>query len=276
MRVATPEFGTFALVEIRVLVACMVLLPVWFFHASYAERRLVVLHWRSLVFVGCLNSATPFLLFAWSTLHISGGFSSILNSTAPVWTALVAWLWLKRTPSYNVLLGLAFGVLGVIVLVSGSVSTTGTKVEAGIFAATLAAFFYGVAANVTMERLQGVSPVSIATFSLLAAAIMLLPFAVLNQPTQAISGHAWAAVIAMGVLSTALANIIYFYLLSVIGSTRAITVTFLIPVFGTLWGVLFIDEKVTSIMLVGGSVILFGTALVTGLVRPWKTMPKQA
>jgi drug/metabolite transporter (DMT)-like permease len=270
MRVATPEFGAFALVEVRVIVASLLLLLIWSLRSDVAQRAAVIRNWRGLLLVGLLNSAVPFVLFAWSTLHITGGFASIMNSTAPVWTALVAWAWLQRKPNLNTAVGLALGLVGVFVLVSGSSSGVSNGAMLGVLAATCAAFFYGVAANYVAERLPEVSSLSIATFSLLAAALILAPFAVANYPTQSVSVQAWSAVIAMGIISTALANIIYFYLLSVVGSTKAITVTFLIPVFGTLWGVLFINEQITSAMLIGGAIILLGTALVTGVIKVWR------
>lgn len=271
MRVATPEFGPFALIEIRVLIACAVLVPIWFTRASPNERSVVAKNWRGLLFVGMLNSTIPFVLFAWSTLHITGGFASILNSTAPVWTALVAWAWLQRRPSSNTFYGLGVGLFGVAVLVSDSVSWAQNSVGLGVLAATFGAFLYGVAANYTAERLHGLSTLSIATFSLVAAVILLSPFAWAFYPAVEVSSTAWLIVIFMGVFSTALANIIYFYLLANVGPTQAVSVTFLIPVFGTLWGVLFIQEDVTMTMLVGGAIILFGTALVTGILKLART-----
>ena len=95
----------------------------------------------------------------------------------------------------------------------------------------------------------------------------LLPFSIAAIPDHSISLKAWGAVLAMGVLSTAVANILYFNLLSNIGSAKALTVTFLIPIFASLWGALFINEAVTASMLIGGTIILLGLAYVTGLLK---------
>jgi drug/metabolite transporter (DMT)-like permease len=266
MRIAGPEFGPFALIAVRVTLASVVLLPIWFWREPRGGRRAVIEHWRGLVVIGLLNSAIPFVLFAYSTLFITGGLAAIMNSTATIWTAVVAWVWLRRRPGLRTSMGLFLGLLGVIVLVSDSITGGVSGAGKGAFAAAFAALLYGIAANYAAERLPGVSSLSIATFSLVAASFALIPIALIFMPTTTISTQAWAAVIAMGIFSTAVANIIYFHLLGAIGSTRAVTVTFLIPVFGTVWGAMFIDEAITPVMLVGGAIIFSGLALVTQLV----------
>lgn len=267
MRIATPEFGPFALIAIRVFTASLVLLPIWYWRESIKQAKIVRAHWRSLLVVGLFNSAIPFVLFAFSTLYVTGGLASIMNSTATFWTVVVGWFWLGRKPTVQTMLGLVLGMFGVGVLLMDSIGVDGASGLVGVGAAALAALMYGYAANYSAVKLPGVSALSIATFSLVAASIALLPFALFMYPQQPVSIPAWAAVLAMGVLSTALANIIYFYLLAAIGPNKTVTVTFLIPVFGTLWGVLFIEEQVTTGMLIGGGIILSAVALVLSVVR---------
>lgn len=266
LRMAAPEFGPVALIQLRVIIAAAVLLPLWFIRSTPKQKADLKPNIGHLLIVGVLNSAAPFVLFAYSTLHITGGFSSILNSTAPIWTAVVAWFWLSQKPNSSVLTGLILGLVGVVVLVSNSISWQLSGASAGIVAALAATLMYGIAANYTAEKLRGVHSLTIATFSLVSAAILLLPVSYFYLPTNSISTSAWMAVIVMGLFCTAAANILYFKLLSEIGSTKAITVTFLIPVFGTLWGALFLGELVTTQMAIGGLIILTGTALVTGVV----------
>lgn len=266
MRIATPEFGAVALIEVRVFVASIFLLPIWYLRDAKHQTKIVQRHWPHLLVVGILNSAVPFVLFAYSTLYITGGFSSILNATAPIWGALVAWVWLRSTLSFEATIGLGLGLVGVAVLVSKTISLSMTGVSLGIFAALGASFLYGVASNYTSQKLHEVSPLSIATFSQIAATLVLLPAALWYFPQQPISAMAWGSVIAMGVFCTGFAYTMYFRLIAKIGPTKAITVTFLIPIFGTLWGALFIGEEVTTEMVAGTVVILFGTALVTGVL----------
>lgn len=264
LRIASPEFGPVAIIAVRVFTATLLLLPIWYLREGQSQLHNVRQHWFGLLIVGLFNSAIPFVLFAYSTLHITGGMAAILNSTATIWTAVVAWIWLKRTPNTSTVLGLIVGVFGVSVLVADSLGGAGLN---GILAAALAAVLYGIAANYSTEKLAEVSSLTIATFSLVAASLVLVPLSLLFLPSGEISSLAWSAVIAMGVLSTALANIIYFFLLAEIGATKTVTVTFMIPVFGTFWGAVFIDEVVTGVMLLGGAIILLAVALVTNVLK---------
>ncbi len=267
MRVAVPEFGPFALIAIRVAAASMVLLPIWYWREQRGQGNAVIKNWHHILVVGLFNSAIPFVLFAYSTLTITGGLASILNSTASIWTAVVAWLWLKQKPTLQTILGLLLGLIGVVVLVSDSVGGGVVGAGRGALAAAFAAVMYGIAANYAAEKLPGVSALTVATFTLVAAAIVLLPLAFMFAPQSPISLQAWAAVLAMGVFSTAITNIIYFNLLASIGPTKAVTVAFLIPVFGTLWGALFINEQISVGMLLGGGIILLSISLVTNVLR---------
>lgn len=270
MRIATPEFGAVALIETRVLLAGLVLLPVWYWRSPIAERNLITQDWRPLMTVGLLNSALPFVLFAYSTLYITGGFAAMLNASAPIWGALVAWIWLSQRLPNSGLFGLFIGFVGVLVLLAGSVDWSNDNMLLGASAALFAPFFYGVAANFSAQKLAHVRPLTIATFSQLGAALILLPLVPFFLPKEPISVVAWASVVALAVFCTSLAYLLYFRLIANIGSTRAITVTFLLPIFGSAWGAVFLDEIVTTRMILGAGVILFGTAMVVGLLT-WPT-----
>jgi len=266
LRIATPEFGAIALIEVRVLVASLFLLPIWYFREAKNQAVLLKKMWPHLLAIGILNSAVPFVLFAYSTLYITGGFASVLNATAPIWGALVAWVWLQIKLSREGMIGLGLGLIGVSILVSNSISLSLSGVSLGILAALSASFLYGIAANYTTVKLNRVSALTIATFSQVAAVIVLLPAAVIFYPRHPISVTAWASVIVMGVFCTGMAYTMYFRLIANVGSTKAITVTFLIPVFGIIWGAVFINEKISIEMIIGTIVILLGTSLVTGVI----------
>ena len=162
--------------------------------------------------------------------------------------------------------GLVLGLVGVTILVSDSFSLSLSGTTLGILAGLTAAFLYGIAANYAQEKLSAVSPLTTTTFSQVSATIVLLPLAIVFFPATEVSAQAWLAVIILGVFCTGLATMMYFRLIANIGSTKAITVAFLIPVFGTLWGAIFIDEVITIEMIIGSVVILLGTALVTGVL----------
>ena len=261
MRIAGPEFGPFALVEVRVAVAAVFLLPILLWREGISQMRE---RWGTIALIGAFNSGVPFLLFTYSTLHIIGGLSAILNGTAPLWADLIAWAWLSDRLTVGQVLGLIVGFAGVYLLVwdSGPMALSGTLLA--ILAATFGAFLYGVAANMTKRYATGITPLAMSTGSMIAATVIVLPGALLAWPDEPVSLAAWSSVITMGIGSTALAYILYFRLIRNVGPARAIAVTYLVPVFAMLFGAIFIAETITLMMVVACAVIFLGTALATG------------
>jgi drug/metabolite transporter (DMT)-like permease len=257
-----------ALSALRVAAAALFLLPL-----LAARKQIGVLraHWKPIAVVGVMNSALPFALFSLAALAINAGLSSILNATAPLWGALVAWLWLGERPTRDRLLGLAIGFAGVAGLAWDKASFKpgdhGVSAATAIGACLLATLCYGFAANYTKRKLSGVAPLAVATGSQLFAALALALPAWWLRPIVMPGGPAWLSLAALALLCTGVAYILYFRLIARLGAARAITVTFLIPLFGVLWGAVFLGEALTSAMLLGGLVILAGTALASGVVR---------
>ena len=265
MRIAGPEFGAFALVEVRVAIAAAVLLPMLLLRG---QGGALAGNWRPLSILGVFNTALPFFLLTWATLYLTAGTSGILNATAPIFTAIVAWAWLGEKLTISRSAGLLVGSVGVWLLVRDKIGDSMGDTTLAVIAALGGAFLYGVGGNFTRRYASHVKPLAIATGSQIAAALSLLPVAVLTWPESPVSLTAWTAAIVMGVFSTALAYILYFRLIANTGPTNAITVTYLIPLFAMLLGAVVIDEPITASMIVGCAVILLGTALATGLLRP--------
>ena len=262
MRIAAPQFGPVPLVELRVAIAALFLLPLLALRGG--ARELSPARWRAIGVIGVINSALPFSLFGYALLSVTAGFAAILNATAPLFGAIVAYVWLKDKLTSVRVVGLGIGFLGVVVLVWGKASFKPGGSGFAIVAALAASLLYGVAASYAKKRLAGVNPLAIATGSQVAAAIVLLPWALLWWPAQGPSGEVWAAVVALALACTGLAYILYFRLIAHVGPAKAIAVTFLIPAFGVLWGMLFLDESVSASMVSGCAIILLGTALTTG------------
>ena len=257
MRVAAPELGAFVLIEIRLLVAAIVLL-VWL--ALRGGLSTLRCNFGKLAVLGAVNSAIPFTLFAFATLSLTAGMASVLNATTPLWAAVVGFFWLRDRLAPQKLLGLAIGFAGVIVLVAHKLGDT--KDLVAVLAGLLAAGCYGVSSHFTRLRCVGLPPMTIAAGSLLAASLLLLPFALATLPTEWPSFRALVGAIVLGVVCTGLAYVWYFRLLASVGPARAITVTYLVPVFGVLWGVVFLAESFTWSMVLGAAVVLTGTMLV--------------
>jgi drug/metabolite transporter (DMT)-like permease len=197
-------------------------------------------------------------------LYVNAGFDAVLNATVPLWTGLIAFVWLKAPMSRAQVIGMLVGMAGVVVLVWDKIG----EGQAGVWLATaavlLATLCYGFAINYSKTRLAGVPPFVVAGGSQLAATLVLLPLAFWYWPTATVSATAWYAVLALGVVCTGLAYAIFYRLLDRVGSAYAASVTFLIPIFGVIWGAIFLKEEVTPGMVLGCLIILLGTALATG------------
>jgi drug/metabolite transporter (DMT)-like permease len=279
IRVGVAEFGVAPLMALRVTIGALFLVAMTVARgapaAAFATMRAQAL---PLFVVGVLNSAAPFCLFAFAELTLSAGTTSVINATTPLWGALVAYVWLGDRLTLLRTLGMALGFAGVITLVWDQIaiahgatggaesSAPGTAVLAAL-AALAAALLYGVAANYTKRRLSGVDALTVATGSMIGSSVALVPFALATWPSVPVSATAWGAVLSLGVACTGVAYFIYFHLLNVAGPARAMTVTFIIPAFGILWGALFLHEPVSLVMLEGCAIVLAGTALATGIVR---------
>jgi drug/metabolite transporter (DMT)-like permease len=259
MRVAVPEFGPIPLIAARVGIAAAFLVIVLARRGGMAHLSTNA---AQLTILGAINSAIPFSLFAYAVVSVTAGFASVLNSTAPLFGALVAFIWLRDRLAPTRVVGLIVGFAGVLVLVWSRLVASGGALA--VVAGLAAALLYGISANYTKKRLSRIDPLVIATGSLIAATVLLLPLAFLYWPERAPSSTSWVSAVLLGIICTGVAYILYFRLISRVGAAKTLAVTYLIPAFGVLWGYVFLHEPITSNMVAGCSVILIGTALATG------------
>jgi drug/metabolite transporter (DMT)-like permease len=264
LRVAVPALGPVPTVALRVGIAALCLVPAFALRGRVSSLRGHVLH---VCVVGALNSALPFCLTAYAILSVTAGLASILNATAPLWGGLVAHVWLKDRLDRNRALGLLVGFAGVAFLFWGRASFRAGGAGLAVMAALGATLSYGVAASYAKRFLRGVEPLAVAAGSQAAATILLIPGALAFWPQHAIAFRAWGAIVALGVLCTAVAYVLYFRLIANVGSARAIAVTFLVPPFAVAWGGLVLGEAITLRTLTGAFIVLAGTALATGLLK---------
>ncbi|RQO55323.1 EamA family transporter [Paucibacter sp. KBW04] len=264
MRLGAHEFGPMAMAAMRVTVASLALLPLLAMRQGLGELRKA---WRPLMVIGLLNSAIPFALFSYAALSITAGLSSILNATTPLWGAAIAWIWLNQRLTPLRSFGLLLGFAGVIFLAWDKASFKPGGSGWALLACVAATFCYGLAANFSKKYTVHIHPLTVATGSQVFAALMLALPAALFWPTVMPSAQAWGGVILLGLLCSALAYLLFFRLMSRIGPTNTIAVTFLIPVFAVLWGFLFLSEALTLQMALGCAIVLLGTALALGLIK---------
>lgn len=263
MRYAVPDFGVVPLIWLRVALASICLLPLLLLKRQFGALRRQA---GALTVMGLFNSGLPFLLIAWATLSITAGLASIMNAMTPVFTALIGALWLGDRLDGRRSLGLLLGLAGVALLAADKADFRPGGSGWAIVAMLLATACYGFAANHTRRYLQGVPALVNATGTQLVSALVLLPPALWSWPERMPGLGPWLAALVLGVACSALAYLLFFRLIARVGASRAVTVTFLVPVFGTLWGALFLGEPVTVSMLAGGAVVLLGTGLATGVI----------
>jgi drug/metabolite transporter (DMT)-like permease len=280
LRITAPVLGPVWLIDIRVLLAGLALLPLLMSaHAKRAdEQRLdptrvslaaeIRANFWPLMVVAALNSAFPFVLLAFASISLPAGFTSILNTTSPLFGAVVAAIWLKESITVNQVIGFVLGVVGVVILMGWQGFAATPAVVMACVASLVAALMYALAAPYIKQKLSGISPLTLATVSLLGAALILLPAVPFTIPPAFPGPKIIFAVLALALFSTSLANVLYFRLIQNIGPTKALTVTFLIPAFAMIWGALFLQEPITGSMVFGCALILLGTAFANDLLRP--------
>lgn len=255
MRVAASDFGAVPLVEVRLGLGALVLLPfLWRARASFPMRL-----WPKLALIGAINSAVPFVLFAWAAQRAPAGVGAIANAMTVLFTALVGVLFFRERLGSARSIALLVGFAGVVVLASGKVA--GMSVGWAVAAGAGAAFLYGIGINLVRRHLGGLPAAAVAASTLTCAALLTAPFAIATWPSDPIPAASWWCAVALGVLCTGIAFVMYYRLIARIGATRASMVTYLVPLFGVAWAWWLLGEPLTLTMGVAGAMILGSVAL---------------
>ena len=265
MRVAVVSLGPMATAQARVALAGATVAAYLLFVGKRLDWRT---HWRYYTAVGTINSAAPFALYAWSAQYLPASYLAVINATSPVFGTLIAAIWLGDRLTARAALGLAAGLAGVVLLVGLGPITASPAVIAATAAALGAAICYAIGSAYVKRRAYSVDASALAGGSNICAAFVLAPLAVASPPPGWPAPEAAWAAIGLGVLCTGVAYLLYYRLITDVGPARALTVTFLIPAFGILWGALFLGEPVTAIMLAGCALVLVGTGLIFRRTRP--------
>lgn len=262
MRIAAPVLGPVWLIEFRVLLAGLVLLPMLLRSHFLREVRYYLV---PLVILGWINSAIPFSLFAFASVFLPAGFTAILNATAPLFGSIVAVVWFQDTITIARLLGLIVGFIGIVILIGWKAAVATPNFFLAVLAGLCAPLMCAIAAPYAKRKLAGVPSLVVATVSQLGAALLLLPALPFTVPKQSPTTKVVVAVVALALLSTAFAYILYFRLIENIGSTKALTVAYLIPLFAMLWGEIALDEAITASMILGCGLVFLGTTIANEL-----------
>lgn len=264
MKVAAPVFGAISLILVRVAIAAVCLFPLL---VKEGQWRVLLARKMDFFLLGVFNSALPFCLLTVATLSIEAGFTSVLNATTPLFAGVVAAIWMRKPLTFDQLLGLALGILGVAVLSWSQFSFKEGGNGWAILCGLGGGLSYGYAANFARQYMSDIHPFTLASGSMVTASIALAPLGALFWPDIDPPFKAWVWALALASLCTAFAYLIYFHLIKSSGAVAASTVTFIVPVFAILWGVWFLDESLSNRIIWGTIITLIGTSFTLGLVR---------
>ena len=262
-RVAVPELGPNWVAAGRLILGALVLLLV-----MLAMRK--PLHLRknagAYIWIGFINSALPFWLFAYASITLPAGVTAVMNSMVPLFSVLLLWIYGER-PGAGKFAGVSLGIIGVAMIVGFGGLPMNLATALGVLAGMAAAALYALSASEIRKRFSNVDPMAVATGSLLGATLALLPVLFIGPVPSTQELTPWLMLLPLGVLCTGVAYFLYFKLLHDVGSTRAVTVTLLVPVFALIWGVLFLHEHPTLLSLAGMGLVIVSMMLILGKIN---------
>ncbi|MCY7295000.1 DMT family transporter [Alteromonas sp. a30] len=265
MRIASPEIAPAALTFIRCVIATFILGAI--VYLSYKQEiRHTLTHWWPLTLLAVTNTALPFSLWGYVSLFMESGPMGVINATAPMFSSLIAFIWLKDKLSKSAIFGMCLGFSGVTILLISPNDT----VSIALFPALLGLFAcanYGLAACVSKAKAAGLKPMTVAAGSQFYSAIILLPFALISWPQKMPSIEAISSTAALGIGCSGYAFYLYYKLIAEQGIARTMTNMYLIPLFAILWGGIFLGETLALRTAIGGAIILIGVAFTTGYLQ---------
>ena len=266
MRIAAPDLPAPVVAFLRVTIAAAVLLIV---SGPRAGEALGALRreWRKFAVLGVFMTGGPFLLFAAAEQTITAGLGAVLNATTPMWTVLIVTVWLRQRLTVARVAAIIVGFAGVAVIVGAESLRIGPEAWTGVILATVAASLYGIGLTFARRNMGAHEPIPLAFGQLAAGSVLLAPFALLTAGDAHPTLASMSAILGISIVSTAIAWPLLFRLNRQVGPLATSTIPFLNPIFGVLWGALFLHEAVTASLLGGGLLVFVALALILD-IRP--------
>jgi drug/metabolite transporter (DMT)-like permease len=255
IKVATPEFGPIALVNTRLLIASLIFLPI-LLQKKYIHLLKPI--WKQVLVLSIMNNAIPFTLFSYASFGADSNILAILNATTAFNTMIIAYLWIGESVSLKQLFGLILGFIGIFILVNPQNSDT-TLIAS--LSALLAAFFYSYSTVYIQRQSVNANKMVLIGWSIVFSAVFMIPVSIFNLPETLPSASAIGSAFWLGAVSTGLGFLGYVRLIDKIGAVKTSTVAYFLPVFGIIWGSIFLDEKITSTIFLGCLIVLIGIYL---------------
>jgi drug/metabolite transporter (DMT)-like permease len=261
IKVAVAEFSPAALVLARTVLAAALLVPI---AAVNGHLRPLLPFWRPLLIYTVIEICVPWLLLSYAELRLSSSLTGLLVAAVPLVGAVLVWRTGHERIEGRRVAGLLIGFAGVAALV-------GFDIDAGdlgsVAAIMVVAFCYALGPLILSRYLSGLPGLGVVAASLAITAVIYLPFGGSQWPTGPVSVQAWLSVIALAVVCTAIAFIVFFQLIAEVGPARAVVITYVNPAVALVLGAIVLDEAITVAMLVGFALILVGSVLATARDR---------
>ena len=257
IKIAAPEFGAIGLVQARLIIASIVFLPI-LLRKKYLS--LVKFSWKHSLLLAVTNNAIPFTLFSFGSFGADSNILAILTSTTAFNTMIIAFFWLNEKISFKQIFGLILGFIGVIILVNPDSSSTSII---SAFLCLIGATCYSFSTVFIQKHSQQTDKLVLIGWSIIFSAFIMIPITLLNLPPKMPSINAFTAAVWLGSVSTGLAFFGYVYLIEKIGAVKTSTVAYFLPIFGIIWGSIFLNEVITPGILLGCGTILIGVFLAT-------------
>ena len=256
IKVAAPEVGPITLVFSRLLIASLILTPIF---VRFDNLKNLKKDFLPLILLACINASIPFYLFSQAALNLNAGTMSVLNGTTPLFSFIIATLWLKLNTNLVQLMGILIGIIGLVIFVGYE------SLEFSLFALMLclgASFLYAFSSNFIFKT-QYIDATYLAAMTLLFATFLVFPFTFLETGLHLNhSNEVLLSVFLLGFACTGLAYMGYVVLIKRAGPVRASTVVLIVPISGMLWANLFLNEVITLTMLIGCLLIITGVGLI--------------
>ena len=257
IKIGTPDFGPIALVNSRLIIASFIFLPI-----LLRKKYLTLLKpiWKHALVISISNNVIPFTLFSYASLGANSNILAILNATTAFNTMIIAYLWLDEKVSTKQIFGLVLGFLGVLILVNPQ-SSEATLIAS--LSCLVASVFYSFSAVFIQKNAAKTNKLVLIGWSLVFSSIIMMPMSYFYLPTKLPSLEATLAVIWLGAISTGFAFLGWVRLIEKIGAVKTSTVAYFLPIFGIIWGNIFLDEIISTTIVIGCLVILVGIFLAT-------------
>ena len=261
IKVAAPEFGAIGLVQARLTIASLVFIPI-----LLRKKYLILLKpaWKHSLVLAITNNAIPFSLFSYGSFGADSNILAILNATTAFNTMIIALLWLGEKVTLKQVFGLVLGFIGVIILVNPESSST--SIISALFC-LIGAACYSFSTVFIQKYSEKTDKMVLIGWSIIFSCFIMIPFTLLNLPPQIPSANALLSATWLGSISTGLAFFGYVYLIEKIGAVKTSTVAYFLPVFGIIWGAVFLNEVITGGIILGCATILIGVFFATSNQR---------